>query len=118
MLMGRFVGTPPPFKKVVVVSYSAFDTFVIPGQNEIEKDRLKEEGELFGYVYCGLRERGADIEDDFDRRAFYRLKTPEEFETEFLSALNLILPRLGEREERCPATQRIRRRVRSFGSGA
>lgn len=29
---GRFVGTAPPFKTVVVVSYSAFDTFVIPGR--------------------------------------------------------------------------------------
>jgi hypothetical protein len=32
---GRFVGTQPPFKTVVVVSYSAFDTFVIPGRTDI-----------------------------------------------------------------------------------
>ena len=87
---GRFVGTPPPFKKVVVVSYSAFDTFVIPGRTEIEKERLKEEGDLFGYVYCGLRERGEDIEDDLDHRASYRLRTPEETEAEFVEALRRI----------------------------
>jgi ABC-type cobalamin/Fe3+-siderophores transport system ATPase subunit len=37
---GRFVGTAPPFKTVVVVSYSAFDTFVIPGQTDVEKKRF------------------------------------------------------------------------------
>lgn len=87
---GRFVGIPPPFKKVVVVSYSAFDTFVIPGRTEIEKERLKEEGDLFGYVYCGLRERGENIEDDLDHRASYRLRTPEETEAEFVEALRRI----------------------------
>ncbi len=87
---GRFVDTPPPFKKVVVVSYSAFDTFVIPGRTEVEKERLREEGDLFGYVYCGLRERGEDIEEDFDRRASYRLRTPEETEDEFVAALRRV----------------------------
>ena len=45
---GRFVGNAPPFKTVVVVSYSAFDTFVIPGRTEEEKERLQERGEIFG----------------------------------------------------------------------
>lgn len=94
---GRFVDNPPPFKKVVVVSYSAFDTFVIPGQTSIEKVRLKQEGDLFGYVYCGLRERGEDIEDEFDRRATYRLRTPEETENEFLEALRRV--RKAERDD-------------------
>ena len=49
---GRFVGNQPPFKTVVVVSYSAFDTFVIPGRTGIEKKRIKKEGAIFGYVYC------------------------------------------------------------------
>ena len=84
---GRFVGNPPPFKTVIVVSYSAFDTFVIPGRNEIEKARLQEEGGIFGYVYCGLRERNEDVEDKFDRPESYRLRTPEEIEAEFLAAL-------------------------------
>jgi ABC-type transport system involved in cytochrome c biogenesis ATPase subunit len=94
---GRFVDTPPPFKKVVVISYSAFDTFVIPGRTDIEKERLREEGDLFGYVYCGLRERGEDVEGDFDRRATYRLRTPKETESEFLEALRRV--REAERDD-------------------
>ena len=74
---GRFVGNPPPFKTVVVVSYSAFDTFVIPGQTEIEKSRLRDEGAIFGYVYCGLRERDDAVEEGFDEVVQkYRLRTP------------------------------------------
>ncbi|TBZ20997.1 AAA family ATPase [Rhizobium leguminosarum] len=82
---GRFVGNAPPFKTVVVISYSAFDTFVIPGQTEIEKERLQEAGDLFGYVYCGLRERSDD--DSPNGEQAYRLRTPAEVEAEFLGAL-------------------------------
>ncbi|WP_370311944.1 AAA family ATPase [Sagittula sp.] len=85
---GRFVGTPPPFKTVVVVSYSAFDTFVIPGRNDQEKERLQESGEIFGYVYCGLRERLED--DEPSSQQAYRLRTPDEIEHEFLSALERV----------------------------
>jgi predicted ATPase len=82
---GRFVGTQPPFKTVVVVSYSAFDTFVIPGRTEVEKTRLRDEGGIFGYIYCGLRVRTEDNEEDEGES--YRLRTPQEIETEFLTAL-------------------------------
>jgi predicted ATPase len=82
---GRFVGTAPPFKTVIVVSYSAFDTFVIPGRTEEEKDRLNEQGGIFGYVYCGLREI-SDGEVPNGEQS-YRLRTPAETEEEFLSAL-------------------------------
>lgn len=85
---GRFIGTAPPFKTVVVVSYSAFDTFVIPGRTAKEKERLQEKGEIFGYVYCGLRERSDD--DAPDGEQVYRLRTPAEIETEFLSALERV----------------------------
>lgn len=85
---GRFVGNPPPFKTVVVVSYSAFDTFVIPGQNEIEKARLRDEGAIFGYVYCGLRERTDDAEEGAAEQ--YRLRTPQEIEAEFLASLSRV----------------------------
>ena len=85
---GRFVGTAPPFKTVVVVSYSAFDTFVIPGRTEEEKERLQERGEIFGYVYCGLRERSDD--DAPNGEQAYRLRTPAEIEAEFLSALTRV----------------------------
>lgn len=85
---GRFVGIAPPFKTVVVVSYSAFDTFVIPGRTEAEKERLQERGEIFGYVYCGLRERSDD--DALNGEQAYRLRTPAEIEAEFLSALERV----------------------------
>ncbi len=86
---GKFVGgTPPPFKRVVVISYSAFDTFVIPGRTEIEKARLRDEGEIFGYIYCGLRERADNASGGHHRRVeSYRLKTPDELEQEFLAAM-------------------------------
>ncbi len=87
---GGFVGTPPPFKSVIVVSYSAFDTFVIPGQTEIEKTRLQEEGDIFGYVYCGLREREDEANDDGTEELTYRLKTPQEIEAEFLTSLKRV----------------------------
>ena len=85
---GRFVGTQPPFKAVVVVSYSAFDTFVIPGRTDEEKAQLRERGEIFGYVYCGLRERDGDAPNG--REPSYRLRTPNEIEQEFLAALGRV----------------------------
>lgn len=85
---GRFIGSAPPFKTVVVVSYSAFDTFVIPGQTAVEKQRLQESGELFGYVYCGLRELA---DDDEDGEPSYRLRTPVEIKDEFLAALRRVV---------------------------
>jgi hypothetical protein len=54
--LGTLVGTPPPFKTVVVVSYSAFDTFIIPGRTAEEINRLATDGTIFGYVYCRLRD--------------------------------------------------------------
>ncbi|TXH34085.1 MAG: hypothetical protein E6Q98_19745 [Rhodospirillaceae bacterium] len=84
---GRFIGVPPPFKTVVVVSYSAFDTFVIPGHTEIERARLRKDGAIFGYTYCGLRKRADSVESKRRGSVGYRLRTPEEIEKEFLSAL-------------------------------
>lgn len=82
---GRFVANESPFKSVVVISYSAFDTFVIPGKTELEKDRLKNEGTIFGYSYCGLRERVKKSGSHEELR--YRLRTPDEIESEFLNAM-------------------------------
>jgi hypothetical protein len=88
---GRFVDPPPPFKKVVVISYSAFDTFVIPGRDNLEKQRLEVEGDLFGYVYCGLRERNDESNNVEDGPGTsYRLRTPEETEVEFAAALRRV----------------------------
>lgn len=92
---GRFVGAIPPFKTVVVVSYSPFDTFVIPGNTDEERERIQERGEIFGYVYCGLRER-SDTESDYDEPS-YRLRTPNELEREFLDALKRV--RRAKRED-------------------
>lgn len=85
---GRFIGTTSPFKTVIVVSYSAFDTFVIPGRTEEEKERLQEQGEIFGYVYCGLRERSDGNASNGEQA--YRLRTPAEIEEEFLLALERV----------------------------
>ena len=93
---GRFVGNAPPFKTVIVVSYSAFDTFIIPGRTEQEKEILKESGEIFGYVYCGLRERSDG--DGLNDNQAYRLRTPEEIENEFLLSHNRV--RQAERLEK------------------
>jgi len=72
----------------VVISYSAFDTFVIPGRTDEEKEKLQESGEIFGYVYCGLRERSDDAGPNGEQT--YRLRTPAEIEAEFLSALERV----------------------------
>jgi hypothetical protein len=87
---GTFVGTPPPFKTVVVVSYSAFDTFIIPGRTVEERTRLAQEGTIFGYVYCGLRERAPEPETADGGEGTYRLRTPEETEADFISAVRRI----------------------------
>ena len=54
---GRLPEIPaaPRFSSVIAVSYSAFDTFDLPGENADEERRLAASGEVFGYVYCGLR---------------------------------------------------------------
>ena len=83
---GRFVDAQSPFKTVVVVSYSAFDTFVIPGTTKTEKKRLDSHGEIFGYIYCGLRER-EESNTSKKSKPIYRLKTPSEIEFEFVDAL-------------------------------
>lgn len=87
---GRIVGNPPPFGSVIVVSYSAFDTFALPGRDEIEKDRLEREGDLFGYVYCGLRERVQSITTPDLGEEQYRVRTPTELQEEFLKALRMV----------------------------
>ena len=48
-------GDAPRFSSVIAISYSAFDTFDLPGKNRQEEDRLESSGEVSGYTYCGLR---------------------------------------------------------------
>lgn len=78
--VGKFLGPPPAFDRVVVVSYSAFDTFAIPGGEQTEKARLLETGDIFGYAYCGLR---VPLDDHAEEEKQYRLRTPAEVEQEF-----------------------------------
>lgn len=87
---GRLVGNPPPFGSVIVVSYSAFDTFALPGEDDIEKQRLLREGDLFGYVYCGLRERITGSSNKIGDDEEYRVRTPRELQSEFLRALAML----------------------------
>ncbi|WP_236223067.1 AAA family ATPase [Pseudomonas asiatica] len=63
------------FGPVIVISYSAFDNFEIPGKDEQEREELKAMGHVHGYKYCGLRERIGDGQ--------YRLKDIEEITREF-----------------------------------
>ncbi len=85
---GRFIGPVPRFETVIVVSYSAFDTFAIPGSTDSAKGKIRKTGGLFGYVYCGLRELDGVGKSQSQKN--FRLRTPDEIEQEFLSAINRI----------------------------
>jgi len=82
---GRFVGTKPPFVRVIVVSYSAFDNFVIPDDDEAER---------VGYKYCGLRFKlPPDKERPIVRLrsdSIYGLKSSEQIKKDFLTALQRV----------------------------
>ncbi|WP_144118308.1 AAA family ATPase [Catellatospora sichuanensis] len=75
---GAFVREPAfPFGAVVSVSYSAFDTFAIPGRESRQAaDQMRTKGEVFGYVYCGLRSfRGRGVTDPLKSIAELRAET-------------------------------------------
>lgn len=78
----QFPSGRPAFGNVIVVSYSAFDSFEIPGKTELEKGKLAAQGHIFGYVYCGLRERVKSGE--------YKIKSSSEISSEFSAALEVI----------------------------
>lgn len=71
----KFSGAKPSFGNVIVISYSAFDNFEIPGKDQQERAELEAEGHVHGYKYCGLRER---VES-----GRYRLKDISEITKEF-----------------------------------
>ena len=83
---GYFLGHPPPFAAVITVSYNAFDTFELPGKTDAEKKRLEQRGEIFGFVYCGLRQRGPTD----DPEAPEVLKGAEAIARDFVTALEEI----------------------------
>jgi len=72
----------PNFGNVIVVSYSAFDSFEIPGKTKNELKLLSTQGHIFGYKYCGLRERLKNGE--------YRIKNSNEIAVEFEQAIAAI----------------------------
>ncbi|QCZ29837.1 AAA family ATPase [Leclercia adecarboxylata] len=72
----KFQDTKHDFGNVIVVSYSAFDNFELPGKNIEEIKELDSQGHIFGYKYCGLRER-------IDGTNEYKLKNIEEVANEF-----------------------------------
>jgi len=49
------------FGAIITVSYSAFDTFDVPDRTADQRKQLERAGEVFGYVYCGLR--SLDVSD-------------------------------------------------------
>lgn len=91
-LAGRFVGAAPSFASVIMVSYSAFDSFLLPGwRGEDDRGLAETTGEVFGYSYCGLRELP---EADGGTLA---LKAQATLEAEFSSTLDTIV-RIGRGE--------------------
>jgi predicted ATPase len=84
---GRFVINPlVSFGAVIVISYSAFDTFAIPGRDRIARARVVKTGELFGYVYCGLRRFARNQSHSLPPRG---LKSIDEVTEEFRKATDL-----------------------------
>ncbi|MCY9802677.1 AAA family ATPase [Vibrio scophthalmi] len=78
----KFGNSNPSFGNVIVISYSAFDNFEIPGKDQQEKDELASVGHVHGYKYCGLRERINDNQ--------YRLKDISEISEEFTTSYKKI----------------------------
>ncbi|MEU7753468.1 AAA family ATPase [Micromonospora sp. NPDC049171] len=84
---GRFVDDEEvPFGSVIAVSYSAFDTFEVPGKTEDDQALLERSGAVRGYVYCGLRSFAAQ-ESVHEGRDPHRLKGIQEISEEFFRAL-------------------------------
>lgn len=88
---GSISDSTQPIKNVIVVSYSAFDNFPIPGGKELERERMEKEGNIFGYVYCGLREAlyyGGILRKHTDLQ--FSLKTMKKINHEFYTSLRRI----------------------------
>lgn len=67
--LGQFNPEAIGFMRVITVSYSAFDSFTVPGDREntlsqLARDIEKGEGR---FVYCGLRDIVSEARDDIDQ---------------------------------------------------
>jgi predicted ATPase len=81
---GEFIDSAPSFGAVIAISYSAFDTFAVPGENVEQRRRVAQETELLGYSYCGLR----DLESQSSKRPL--LKSFSDIADDFKKALDVI----------------------------
>ncbi|MFQ3456005.1 ATP-binding protein [Bradyrhizobium sp. UFLA01-814] len=99
--------SPPSigFMRVITISYSAFDSFIVPGLatrdlSQITRDIENGEGR---FVFCGLRDIAAEVRDDVElaeksagdseaveRRTSTRLKSVDFLAEEFASLLSRI----------------------------
>ncbi|MGW0240961.1 AAA family ATPase [Micromonospora chalcea] len=83
---GHFtVGADDRFGAVITVSYSAFDTFEVPGASPEERALLEHDGEAFGHVYCGLRKFNVDAAST---ERLDQLKSIAEIREEFIETTN------------------------------
>ncbi len=106
--------SPPEFgfTRIVSISYSAFDSFQIPGLHgeeraQISRDIKNGQGR---FIFCGLRDIAAEYgdqldelaseEDDAERRSSTKLKDLNDLASEFAELLKMI-----EKKDRLPVFQ-------------
>ncbi len=91
---GHLSESAPRFGAVIAVSYSAFDTFEVPGTT-VEEEQLEQSGDVFGYVYCGLRSLDQPRSTVTQRggQGSNRLKSIDEVTDELRASLTGIPPK-------------------------
>lgn len=64
--LGAFDPGSVGFIKIIAISYSAFDNFIVPGLDESELRQIADDIEKGGgrYIYAGLRDIVAEVRDD------------------------------------------------------
>lgn len=109
--IGSFEPSSVGFTKIIAVSYSAFDNFMVPGLDEGELRQIAIDMEKGGgrYVYAGLRDIVAEVRDDLaalqerfnssnervivsfkDRRTSTRLKSLDQLAEEFTTLIHQV----------------------------
>lgn len=69
--IGAFEPVSIGFPRVIAISYSAFDNFIVPGLYETERRQIATDIEKGGgrYIYAGLRDIVREVRDDLDQAA-------------------------------------------------
>ena len=64
--LGKFDPGSIGFTKIIAISYSAFDNFIVPGLYESERRQIADDIEKGAgrYIYAGLRDIVAEVRDD------------------------------------------------------